>query len=123
MLRRIYQSMRNIFYFLLVVLSTMSCSTSNKLIGTWEEINYKKEHLTFDKNGTMFFDDMKGPIELKYEIVERSKDTIKFNVTVYHEGEEIKSALHSATFNTSDTVTMKNVDSPKVRSNTYQRLN
>lgn len=70
----------------------------------------------------MSFDDIKVPIELKYEIIERSKDTIKFNVVVYREGDKFKSAMHHATFNTSDTLTVKNIDFPEVRSNTYHRL-
>ena len=114
--------MRKTLYTILFMLLTASCSTQYKLIGSWEEIGYKKEHLTFEENGNMSFDNIKGPIEFKYEIKEKSDNIIKFNIIVYREGIEYKTALHTATFNTSDTIIIKNIDFPEVKENTYHKM-
>ena len=114
--------MKQIIYCLPILLLTFSCSLEYQLIGNWEESSYKKEHLTIEENGKMSFDNIGGPIEFKYEIIEKNDNITTFNVIVFRDGKELKSAKHSAVFNSNDTVTINNLDFKEVKPNTYHRL-
>ena len=102
------------------------CTEKNLLVGTWEEIKYKEERIIFDENGNMkieFKDSPKeNPINFKYEITSNKNDCVEFKVTVYNRQELVKTAMHKATFETKDKITIQNTDDPSVRSNTYTRI-
>lgn len=111
---------------LFVLIATLvSCETETSLVGSWVEVNYKKETLQFYEDGSLEFkqkgEKVNSPINFKYEIIDSQENYVMFNMSVFNDTTFIKQAKHKATFKDENTITVENVDFPETKSNTYSR--
>ena len=64
--------------FLMIVLGSVACVSTSPIVGCWQDIEQKNQHIEFSKDGKVIFDDGKNIMTGTYELIGDNYVKVKF---------------------------------------------